>query len=121
NVNNRIAGNQCIDYYVNVINSIPKYQDYLINEYMQKNGLTGFTHVTSGRGAGMYYKVVTPGSGTGDVLFDQSSFTTNYTGTYLNGATFGSTSTDQGTTTDPTTLSTFTLSDLVPGVQEGLS
>src|ERR1700754_822368 len=33
NVNNRIAGNQCIDYYVNVITSKPAYDDYLINEY----------------------------------------------------------------------------------------
>lgn len=119
NVNNRIAGNQCIDYYVNVIKSVPKYQDYLINEYMQKNGLTGFTHVTSGRGAGMYYKITTPGAGTSDILADESSFTCNYTGRFLNGATFGSTATDtdtQGTTT----LTTFTLGTLVAGVQEAL-
>jgi FKBP-type peptidyl-prolyl cis-trans isomerase len=123
NVNNRIAGNQCIDYYVNVINSLPKYQDYLINEFMQKNGLTGFTHVTSGRGAGMYYKVTTPGSGVGDIYDHDSasSFSGTYTGKYLNGAIFGSTATDAATA-GTATLTTFdpTQGDLVAGVQEGL-
>ncbi|MEN0056352.1 MAG: FKBP-type peptidyl-prolyl cis-trans isomerase [Mucilaginibacter sp.] len=123
NVNNRIAGNQCIDYYVNVITSIPKYQDYLIKEYMQKNGLTGFTQVTSGRGAGMYYKITTPGSGVGDVYDHNlsSSFVGTYTGKYLNGALFGSTATDPETA-GTTTLTTFdpTQGDLVAGVQEGL-
>jgi len=119
NVNNRIAGNQCIDYYVNVLSSEPVYDDYLINEYMKKNGLTGYTHVTSGRANGLYYKVTTPGSGTGDVMEDVSNFTSNYTGKWLNGATFASTATDTETA-GTTTLSSFTLGQLIVGVQEGL-
>jgi FKBP-type peptidyl-prolyl cis-trans isomerase len=124
NVNNRIAGNQCIDYYVNVINSLPKYQDYLINEFMQKSGLTGFTRINSGRGAGMYVKITTPGSGVGDV-YDYnlaSTFTANYTGKYLNGAIFGSTATDNTAGgIDATTLSSFAPTDgLRPGVEEAL-
>lgn len=119
NVNNRIAGNQCIDYYVNVLTSQPVYDDYLIHEYMTKNGLTGYTYVASGRGKGLYYKVTTPGGGTGDVLEDVSNFTSNYTGKWLNGATFASTATDVDTK-GTTTLSSFTLGSLIVGVQEAL-
>lgn len=117
NVNTRIAGNQCLDYYINVVSSVDAYDDYLINDYMKRNSLTGYTHITSGRGNGLYYKITTPGSGTGDILEYESAFTGVYTGKFLNDAVFGSTVTD----IVGATSSSFTqLTDLVVGVQEAL-
>jgi FKBP-type peptidyl-prolyl cis-trans isomerase FkpA len=87
NINTRIGGNQCLDYYVNVVSNLDAYDDYLINDYAKRHGiaLSGYTHVTSGRGRGLYYKVNTPGTGTGDVIDDVSSFQVNsYTGKLLN-------------------------------------
>jgi FKBP-type peptidyl-prolyl cis-trans isomerase len=116
NANSHIAGNQCLDYYVNVVSSVDAYDDYLINDYMKRNSMSGFTHVTSGRGRGLYYKVTTPGSGTGDVLEYESAFTAVYTGKFLNDLVFGSTATDNSGATSSFSL----LTDLVAGVQEAL-
>ncbi|MGN8070524.1 FKBP-type peptidyl-prolyl cis-trans isomerase [Mucilaginibacter sp. SG564] len=118
NTGTRILGNQCLDYYVNVISDVNVYDRYLINEYITKNNLSGFNEVKSGRAQGLYYKVVTPGTGT-DPLSEASSFTSNYTGKVLNGGIFGSTATDSGTS-GTTTLSSFTLGQLIVGVQEAL-
>jgi FKBP-type peptidyl-prolyl cis-trans isomerase FkpA len=112
NANSHIAGNQCLDYYVNVVTSVDVYDDYLINDYMKKNSITGYTHVTSGRGLGLYYKVTTPGSGTGDVIGEASSYLVSaYTGKYLNDVVF-----DAGPAAGSTT--TFTTQGVVPGFQE---
>ncbi|WP_419699614.1 FKBP-type peptidyl-prolyl cis-trans isomerase [Mucilaginibacter sp. NFX135] len=133
NTNSRILGNQCLDYYVNVISNLdyidaktPGYDDYVISDYAKRNNiqLSTYTHVTSGRGKGLYYKINTPGTGT-DVLNLSSAFTANYTGKWLNGATFGGTATDPSTA-GTTTLSSFNMSDangangVIVGVQEAL-
>jgi FKBP-type peptidyl-prolyl cis-trans isomerase len=112
NANSHIAGNQCLDYYVNIVSSVDAYDDYLINDYMKKNSMSGYTHVTSGRGRGLYYKVTTPGSGTGDVIGEASSYLVSaYTGKYLNDIVF-----DAGPVAG--TPSTFTTDGVVPGFQE---
>ena len=112
NANSHIAGNQCLDYYVNIVSSVDAYDDYLINDYMKKNSMSGYTHVTSGRGRGLYYKVTTPGSGTGDVIGEASSYLVSaYTGKYLNDVVF-----DAGPVAG--TPSTFTTDGVVTGFQE---
>lgn len=114
NVNTRIAGNQCLDYYVNIVSDQNKYEDYLINDYMKKNNLTGFTPITSGRGKGMYVKVTTPGSGTGDAIGEASSFTVSaYTTQMLNDVVA-----DPGPVAG--TPASFTSEGTVPGFSEGL-
>ncbi len=122
NTGTRILGNQCLDYYINVVSSVTAYDDYLIRDYMKRNNLTGYTPIDtvnkSNRGWGLTYKVITPGTGT-DVLGDASSFTANYTGKYLTDVVFGSTATDAGTT-GTSNLSSFTIAGIVPGVQEAL-
>ncbi|MGF7041704.1 FKBP-type peptidyl-prolyl cis-trans isomerase [Mucilaginibacter lappiensis] len=112
NANSHIAGNQCLDYYVNIVSSVDAYDDYLINDYMKRNSMSGFTHVTSGRGRGLYYKVTTPASGTGDVIGEASSYLVSaYTGKYLNDVVF-----DAGPAAG--TPRTFTTDNVVPGFQE---
>ncbi|WP_183556501.1 FKBP-type peptidyl-prolyl cis-trans isomerase [Mucilaginibacter sp. SP1R1] len=112
NVNTRIAGNQCLDYYVNVVSNVDDYDDFVINAYMKKNNLTGFTHVTSGRGKGLYYKITTPGSGTGDAIGVGSSYVVSaYSGKFLNDYVF-----DPGPVSGSPT--SFTNESVVVGFQE---
>jgi FKBP-type peptidyl-prolyl cis-trans isomerase FkpA len=122
NINTRIAGNQCLDYYINLVSSVNEYDDYLIRKYMGNNNIqvASYTHIIdpTKRGYGLYYKVITPGTG-GDILDETSSFTANYNGRYLNDFVFGGTATDQ-LTAGTTNLTSFNLSSLVPGVQEAL-
>ncbi|NHA08025.1 hypothetical protein G7092_29765 [Mucilaginibacter sp. HC2] len=116
NTGTRILGNQCLDYYINVVTSVDKYDDDLINGYIKKNNLTGFTYIGPGnRGRGIYYKVTTPGSGKGDVLTDVSSFTVSaYSGKFLNDFVF-----DPGPAAGAAAVS-FTAGAYVPGVLESL-
>lgn len=118
NVNTRIAGNQCLDYYVNVLSDVNKYDDYLIREYMKKHSLSGYTEVTSGRAKGLWYKVTTPGSGTGEIIDYQSTITCVYTGKFLNDSVFDSTLLQNNN--DAAATSSFSIQQLVTGVQEGL-
>lgn len=113
NANTRIAGNQCLDYYVHVIGNTSTdneatYDDLVIRNYMSANTLTGYTKTTSG----MYYKILTPGTGTVPITATSLN-TAYYTGQLLNGNVF-----DQ---TYSSTSYSFTLSDgLISGVIEGL-
>ncbi|SDP01958.1 FKBP-type peptidyl-prolyl cis-trans isomerase [Mucilaginibacter sp. OK268] len=129
NTNSRVAGNQCLDYYVNVVsnldyidNKTPGYDDYVINDYAKRNNIpiSTYTHVTSGRGRGLYYKITTPGTGT-DILSDASAFTATYIGKWLNGATFAGTAIDVGTAGTTTLTSFDSLGSLIVGVQEALT
>jgi FKBP-type peptidyl-prolyl cis-trans isomerase FkpA len=114
NTNTRIAGNQCLDYYVHVIGNTSTdneatYDDRVIRNYMGANSLTGYTKTATG----MYYKVLTPGTGT-VAMTSTGTNTANYTGQLLNGNIF-----DQ--TYSSTSIFSFTLSDgLISGVVEGL-
>jgi FKBP-type peptidyl-prolyl cis-trans isomerase FkpA len=114
NVNSRIAGNQCLDYYVHVIGNTSKdnqatYDDQSIRSFMAANTLTGYTKTASG----LWYKVLTPGTGT-DPITTTSSNTATYTDQLFDGNVFDATHT--------TTALSFTLLDFVtPGNVEGLT
>ncbi len=98
----RINGNQCLDYYINVVNNDPlvdpvtgktvidptsglavtgqdKYDDISVQNYITANALTGFTKTASG----LYYKVTSPAQGATAVK--TSLVTIQYTGTLFNG------------------------------------
>jgi FKBP-type peptidyl-prolyl cis-trans isomerase len=105
--NNRIAGNQCLDYTVNLINDQDAYDDLVINNYKTANNLTGYTKTSDG----LWYKIITPGNG--NSINDNSSVTCNYKLLLMNN-TFAD-------TTSATTTATFSdLKALTPGVHEGL-
>ncbi|UOE50244.1 FKBP-type peptidyl-prolyl cis-trans isomerase [Mucilaginibacter sp. SMC90] len=110
NANTHIAGNQSLDYYINVVSNQELYDDAIISNYIKTKGLNGFTKTADG----VYVKVATPGTGV-DLINIDSYITNTYSGKFLNDVVFDSTSL-QGATS-----SSFTVSDLVKGVQEGLT
>jgi FKBP-type peptidyl-prolyl cis-trans isomerase FkpA len=72
----RIAGNQCFDYIVNLVNNQDVYDNMVIKNYMTANSLSGYTEITSGPYSGLWYKIITVG--TGGSINDNSSVTANY-------------------------------------------
>jgi FKBP-type peptidyl-prolyl cis-trans isomerase FkpA len=86
-VNTRIDGNQCLDYYVNVMSNEPgdqnTYDDLVIKNYIAANGLVGFQKTASG----LYYLITRVGVGTTPVTND-SYVNCNYTAQLLNGYIF---------------------------------
>ena len=85
-----IPGNASLDISVSVLDEakLPAYEDYVIQEYLQINGLTGFSKTTTGA----YYKISTPGAGS-PITVD-STITVKYTGKFLNGKVFDQSATD---------------------------
>jgi FKBP-type peptidyl-prolyl cis-trans isomerase FkpA len=109
--NNRIAGNQCLDYSINLISKQDVYDDIVVTNYMTANNLSGYTKITTGPAAGMRYKITT--AGTGNPVSDNSSVTCNYKLLLMNN-TFAD-------TTYATTAVTFSdLQSLTTGAHEGL-
>lgn len=105
---NKIPGNESLDYYINVIDDQPKYDDMVINNYIKSSGLTGkFTKTASG----LYYMFDTQPVGT-DPITDLSTVTVTYTGQLFNAAVFDEYNTSGGTT--------FNIVDLTAGAAEGL-
>jgi FKBP-type peptidyl-prolyl cis-trans isomerase FkpA len=98
NANTKIAGNQCLDYYVHIIDKYTTYDEqvihnnYDVSTYIKKESVLY-------PGNFYYYKILTPGTGTSPIT-SASSFTATYTGSLLNGTIFDGA--------------------LVPGVQEAL-
>jgi FKBP-type peptidyl-prolyl cis-trans isomerase FkpA len=120
NANTRIAGNQCLDYYVHLIGTNKKdneaaYDDLVINNYMQANSLTGYAKVQSTTLPGnyYYYKILTPATSTTDPINDNTTITTTYTTQMLNGTIVD----DAYNGTNTAALPVFSL---VPGVKEAL-
>lgn len=119
NTNSRIAGNQCLDYYVHIMGNIPTdnqatYDDLVIRNYMQANNLTGYTKTQSVTLPGnyYYYKIETPGTPPTAPLTDNSSITATYTGQLFNGTLFDSAH-------NGTNSATFLIGDFaIPGVKE---
>ena len=114
NTSSRIAGNQCLDYYIHIINNTSTdneatYDDQVIQQYMKHESFTGYTKT----GTGLYYKLIDPGTGT-KVINDNSTVTSTYTGMILNNIQFDS----QYNGADSAILE---LPDLVKGVREGLT
>jgi FKBP-type peptidyl-prolyl cis-trans isomerase FkpA len=110
--NNKIAGNQCLDYYVHVIGDTPTdnqatYDDQVIQNYMKANSLTGYTKTADG----LYYKTLTPATGS-DPITMNSTVTYYDTGQLFNGTIID----NNNATTNTTNLVDFAVS----GIPEGL-
>jgi FKBP-type peptidyl-prolyl cis-trans isomerase FkpA len=119
--NTRIAGNQCLDYYVHMITTLPDqtgaiaaYDNQVIQSYMKANSLTGYIPVDTGIYKGLYYKVDVKGTGT-DSINQNSTLTVN-----RYGRLFDNTSFDNVYNTLADTLSN-QVPNLLPGIQGALS
>lgn len=102
NTSSRIAGNQCLDYYVHVIASQPDkaqrqaaYDYQVIKNYMAANSLTGLYTLDSG----VYYHVQTQGTGT-DPLTDNTTAEVTFNGRLLNGTVFSSATSPDSTSVE---------------------
>ncbi|MDB5015684.1 MAG: hypothetical protein JWQ84_516 [Mucilaginibacter sp.] len=114
--NSKIAGNQCLDYYVHVIGGDTKikseaayqaaYDDQVIQNYMAVNGLLAYTKTADG----LYYKILTPATAA-DPITALSSITYTATGQLFNGTIFD----NQNATSAVSDVDSF-----IQGVQEGL-
>jgi FKBP-type peptidyl-prolyl cis-trans isomerase FkpA len=120
NANTRIAGNQCLDYYVHVIGDINEnnsnlttyqqnqaaYDEQVIQNYMKNTNLTGYTKTADG----LYYKILTPATGT-DPITVNSTITYTATGQLFNGIVID----DQNVA-----AATSDINGLIMGMQEAL-
>lgn len=126
---NRVAGNQSLDCYINIINDdeisrttdpvtnkpiivtgVDSYDDMVCRNYIASNNLTGYTQTASG----LYYKITQEGSGatvTGNDVVDLQ-----YSGYLLNGYLTG----DNQNSSSGYGASTDLSNDLRKGFTEGL-
>jgi FKBP-type peptidyl-prolyl cis-trans isomerase FkpA len=81
--NNRIRGNQGLDYTISLIDNQDVYDEESIKVYMKLNNLTGFTRTASG----LYYKITEVGPGT-VTPSSSSTVAVQYTGKLFNGTIF---------------------------------
>lgn len=95
NVNTRIAGNQCLDYYVNVIGDQSAYDDKVINNFLTAHNLTDYSKdfvLVDSSGVQLkkyyYYKIITPGTGADGTISEFSKLTLTYGGSLLNTFSF---------------------------------
>jgi FKBP-type peptidyl-prolyl cis-trans isomerase FkpA len=109
NLNSRIAGNQCLDYYIHSINNQAAYDDLVIRNFMTQNNYSGYTKTASG----LYYLVHTPGIGTSPITIN-STVSSTYTADLLSGVIFAQYDTANGSGTS------ISIEQFIPGVQEGL-
>jgi FKBP-type peptidyl-prolyl cis-trans isomerase FkpA len=105
-----LQGNQCLEYFVNIVNDQAAYDDLSIQNYMKRYNLSGFTKTNSG----LYYKVTKVGTGT-EAVDLYSVVGVQYTGYLLNQTSF-----DSANNSDGTAAFTTAMSDVVVGWQEGL-
>ena len=108
-VNTKIAGNQCLDYYIHAVSNQKAYDDEILVKYIAANSLTGYSKASSG----LYYKIIKPGTGTTPIT-DNTTVSINYVGSLLNGTVF-----DQYAVADNATGTSFEIPDMIAGVQEG--
>ena len=59
--NSRIAGNQCLDYYIHIIGNQDAYDQSVIKNYIAANGLSNSMKYDP---AGYWYSISSPGLGT---------------------------------------------------------
>jgi FKBP-type peptidyl-prolyl cis-trans isomerase FkpA len=93
NTSSRISGNQCLDYYVHVINNInapvadneATYDDQVIQQYMKHENFTDYIKTSTG----LYYKIIKQGTGTA-FINQNSTVECTYTGMLLNNVQFDS-------------------------------
>lgn len=86
NANTKIAGNQCLDYYVHIIDNYTTYDEQVIHNNYDVSTYTKKESVLY-PGNFYYYKILTPGTGTSPIT-SGSSITATYTGSLLNGFVF---------------------------------
>jgi FKBP-type peptidyl-prolyl cis-trans isomerase FkpA len=115
NANSHIAGNQCLDYYVHLINNEPAYDDLVIQNYIKSQSLTGYIKTKSSTPDSQYYyyKISKIGNGT-NVISQNSIVEAVYTGLLLDNVVFD----NSNTGADSVSLQ---IPNLVQGVQEGLT
>jgi FKBP-type peptidyl-prolyl cis-trans isomerase FkpA len=107
-----IAGNQCLDYYVHIINKQPDtvaqylYDEQVIKNYLAAQNLTSL-YTNDG---GVYYRIQTAGSGT-DPITDNTTIQATYNVKLLNGTVIQSENSSVGI--DSVSLDVPTL---IPGV-----
>ena len=107
-----IAGNQCLDYYIHVIDKQPdtvaqaKYDNEVIVNYLAAQNLSSL-YTNDG---GVYYRIQTAGSGT-DPITDNTTIECTYNERLLNGTVLGGA--NQTTGIDSTS---FEVPALIPGV-----
>ncbi len=109
NPNSKIAGNQCLDYYIHAITNQAAYDDLVITNFMARNNYVGYKKTASG----LYYFLHIPGTGT-DPITDNTTVTSTYTGDLLSGVVFDQYNTADGSGTAQD------IDILIPGIQEGL-
>ncbi|PRY54413.1 FKBP-type peptidyl-prolyl cis-trans isomerase [Arcticibacter pallidicorallinus] len=85
NGSGQIPGNASLDYTVKVLEKakLAEYEDAVIQNYLSKNSLTGFSKSADN----IWYKITEPGAGSKTIEPD-STITFNYTGRLLNGTVF---------------------------------
>ncbi len=129
--NNRIAGNECLDFYIHAVNNFQTYDDLVIQNYMRDSSLTGYTPVkiqvpdpinplvywvgkspTVHDYGTYYYKILTPATSTSDPVTFNSTVTATYTGTLFNTTDFNDFNVAGGTPLD--------VDSTIPGIQDGL-
>lgn len=86
-VNGRIAGNQCLDYTIYIIPDQTVYDDQVIQNYITANNLSGYTKLTTGPAAGMYYKITVPPTGANAIDIN-SEVIAYYTGQLMDNSYF---------------------------------
>jgi FKBP-type peptidyl-prolyl cis-trans isomerase FkpA len=94
--NNRIGGNECLDYYINIVDNQAVYDSVSIVKYMKANNFTGYLYapttvlnINTGKNVntGAFYKVLTPATGT-DIIDSTKTITYTATGQLLNSTIF---------------------------------
>jgi FKBP-type peptidyl-prolyl cis-trans isomerase FkpA len=108
-VNTKIAGNQCLDYYIHAVNDQKAYDEDIMVKYIAANNLTGYQKAP----IGLYYKIIKAGTGTVPIT-DNTTVNINYVGSLLNGTVFDSYATENNATG-----TTFDIPDMITGVREG--
>jgi FKBP-type peptidyl-prolyl cis-trans isomerase len=104
--NGRIAGNQCLDYTIELVDDPKAYDEVVIKNYLSANNLSGFTETADG----LWYKITTVG--TGASITDNSYVVVNYVVKLMNNTVFQ----DNSSTTYPVS----DLSTQIAGFVEGI-
>jgi FKBP-type peptidyl-prolyl cis-trans isomerase len=122
--NNRIAGNQCLDYYINLIDNQKTYDDQVIKSYISANNLSGFIPAAVGNDTldsnnkpqnYIYYKITKPGVGA--PITSTSSVSIQYTVYLLNGMI----TSDQYNAVDGSGVTVNIADSTLPGLAAGLT
>jgi len=126
NANSHIAGNQCLDYYVHLVNNEIAYDDQVIQNYMKSQSLTGYTSARmrvpswytsptplTSDSCTYYYKIEKPGTGN-STINENSLVEATYTGMLMDNVVF------DGANNGADSVS-LQVPNLIPGVQAGLS